>query len=194
MIANKDDLKYFLIEDHKAMGFDKKNIIVELLKGNTDDVLLMHYIKRLRYFEYANNNRKSLYGKIRYLWRKHNFMKLRRKYGLYIDSNIFGPGLHIVHFGYIWVDKSSCIGSNCTILPRVLLGKKKPGIATPNIIIGNNCYIGTGSTILGPVIIGNNVTIAAGSVVLNNIPDNCVVAGNPARIVKIKRNTQESRI
>ena len=51
---------------------------------------------------------------------------------------------------------------------------------------GNNCYISTGVTILGPVNIGNNVTIAAGAVVINDIPDNCVVGGVPAKILKYK--------
>ena len=51
-------------------------------------------------------------------------------------------------------------------------------------IIGDRVRIGSNSTIL-PVKIGNNVIIGAGSVVTKDIPDNCVVYGNPA---KIKRN------
>lgn len=39
-------------------------------------------------------------------------------------------------------------------------------------------------TVIGNINIGNNVTIGAGSVVIKSIPDNCVVVGNPARIVK----------
>lgn len=49
------------------------------------------------------------------------------------------------------IDQSSKIGKNCTILLRVLIGKKKTGIPPPCVIIGDNCYIGTGTTILGPV-------------------------------------------
>lgn len=52
------------------------------------------------------------------------------------------------------------------------------------ILIGDNVYIGTGTTILGPVTIGSNVVIAAGSVVVKDIPDNCLVAGVPAKIIK----------
>ena len=65
----------------------------------------------------------------------------------------------------------------------VLLGKKKPGTDCP-ITIGDNCYISAGATIIGPVKIGNNVIIGAGSVVVKDIPDNVVVVGVPARIVK----------
>ena len=64
----------------------------------------------------------------------------------------------------------------------MLLGKKLPGLPIPNIEIGDNCYIGTGSTVLGPVKIGNNVIIAAGSVVIHDVPDYSLVAGNPATI------------
>ena len=51
-------------------------------------------------------------------------------------------------------------------------------------VIGNNVSIGCHACIVGDVHIGNNVTIGAGSVVVKDVPDNCVVAGNPARVIK----------
>lgn len=51
-------------------------------------------------------------------------------------------------------------------------------------IIGNNVFIGMNSIILMGTHIGNNVIVGAGSVISGNIPDNCVVAGNPARIIR----------
>ena len=51
--------------------------------------------------------------------------------------------------------------------------------------IGNNVFIGMKSTILKGVRIGNNVIIGANSLVNKDVPDNCVVAGNPAKIVKM---------
>ena len=50
--------------------------------------------------------------------------------------------------------------------------------------IGNHVMVGAGATVLGPVIIGDNVQIGAGAVVVKDVPDNCVVIGVPARIIK----------
>lgn len=69
------------------------------------------------------------------------------------------------------------------MLPMVLFGKKKPD-AKGRIVVGDNCYFGTGCTVLGPVTIGSNVTVAAGAVVVNDVDDDTVVAGVPARPVK----------
>lgn len=52
------------------------------------------------------------------------------------------------------------------------------------VTIGNNVWIG-GSVVINPgVTIGNNVVVGSGSVVTKDIPDNCVAAGNPARIIR----------
>ena len=51
------------------------------------------------------------------------------------------------------------------------------------IVIKDNVYVGSNSIILPGVVIGSNVVVGAGSVVTKSIPDNVVVAGNPARIV-----------
>ena len=51
------------------------------------------------------------------------------------------------------------------------------------VIIGNNVFVGWGATILANIKIGDNVIIGAGSVVTKDVPDNSVVAGNPAQIV-----------
>ena len=51
-------------------------------------------------------------------------------------------------------------------------------------IIGDNVHISAGARILGPIKIGNNVIIGANAVVVKDVPDNCVVAGSPAKIIK----------
>lgn len=55
------------------------------------------------------------------------------------------------------------------------------------VIIGNNVWIGDKVSVLPNVKIGNGVIVAANAVVTKNVPDNVIVAGNPAKIVKILR-------
>ena len=52
------------------------------------------------------------------------------------------------------------------------------------IRVGNNVLIGANSLILPRVTIGNNVIIGCGAIVTKNIPDNCVAAGVPARVIE----------
>lgn len=53
-------------------------------------------------------------------------------------------------------------------------------------IIGNDVEVGVNVVIIGGIRIGNNVTIGAGAVVVKDVPDNAVVAGNPAKILYYK--------
>lgn len=55
---------------------------------------------------------------------------------------------------------------------------------TVPVIIGKNCWIGGKATILPGVRIGDNAVIGAGSVVTKDVPDNWVVAGNPAKFIR----------
>lgn len=60
------------------------------------------------------------------------------------------------------------------------------------IHVGNDVWIGLNTIILNGVNIGNGVTIAAGSVVTKDVPDYCVVAGTPAKIIKRKCTIEEA--
>ena len=74
------------------------------------------------------------------------------------------------------------IGKKVIIGQGVTIGKKLSVNEIPTI--GNNVYIAAGSKILGNVKIGNNVIIGANSVVTQNVPDNVIVAGAPAKIIR----------
>ena len=50
--------------------------------------------------------------------------------------------------------------------------------------IGERCFIGVNAIIMCGVKIGNEVIVGSGAVVTKDVPDNCIVAGNPARIIK----------
>ncbi len=53
-----------------------------------------------------------------------------------------------------------------------------------HVTIGNNCWIGANSVICPGMTIGDNTVIGAGSVVTKDIPANCVVAGNPCKVIR----------
>lgn len=94
-----------------------------------------------------------------------------------------GKGLKLGHSGLgVVIHQDALIGENCKIGTSVTIGGSKKNPIVP--IIRNNVYIATGAKVLGQVIIGNNVVIAANSVVVSDIPDNCLVAGVPGRIIK----------
>ena len=149
---------------------------------------LFAYIKNLRYMEWHANVKcgiiLKIWHKMSYAFRQLRWRKMSKDLGLYIAPNTVAQGCHLVHRGFRHILTGTKIGTNCTILPMVLIGKKRPDLQDCRITIGDNCYISTGVTILGPVTIGNNVTIGAGAVVTKDIPDNCVVAGIPAKIIK----------
>ena len=63
------------------------------------------------------------------------------------------------------------------------IGNKRDGRNDLIPTIGDNVVMGANVCIIGDVVIGDNVIIGAGSVVVNDVPSNCVVVGNPARII-----------
>jgi acetyltransferase-like isoleucine patch superfamily enzyme len=58
------------------------------------------------------------------------------------------------------------------------------GISTKPVVIGDDVWIGANAVILPGVTIGRHVVVAAGAVVTKDVPDSCVVAGIPAKVVK----------
>lgn len=96
-------------------------------------------------------------------------------------KNAIGGGLVIQH-GHSSRIEPHRAGKNLQVWHNVTIGKNHSGGKAP--IIGDNVKIMTNSLVFGDIIVGNNVTIGAGTVLYKSVPDNCVVVGNPARIVK----------
>jgi len=90
------------------------------------------------------------------------------------------------------------IGDYCVFAPRVYVSDADhvfADVRTPiiwqgattgrSVVVEENCWLGVNSVISGNLTIGRGSVVAANSVVLNDVPPFCVVAGTPARIVKI---------
>lgn len=78
------------------------------------------------------------------------------------------------------------VGKNCHIgAGAVLAGVIEPASAKP-VIIEDGVLVGANAVVVEGVHVGANAVVAAGSVVLEDVPDNAVVAGVPARVIKQK--------
>lgn len=80
------------------------------------------------------------------------------------------------------IHERAVIGEHCMIGQGATIGGKSKQYNVP--CIGDYVYIAAGVRIIGEVNIGNNVIIGANAVVTKDIPDNCMVAGVPAKIIR----------
>lgn len=92
----------------------------------------------------------------------------------------------------ITIGDHTMIGGNVKILDNdfhpieaeARIRDDKDMIRAKEIRIGNNCFIGCNSIILKGTVLGDNCVVGAGAVVSGQFEDNCVIAGNPAVVVK----------
>ena len=85
------------------------------------------------------------------------------------------------------------VGANCHIgAGAVLAGVVEPASATP-VIVEDGVLVGANAVVIEGVHIGKNAVVAAGAIVIEDVPDNAVVAGSPARIIKMKDAKTESK-
>ena len=114
----------------------------------------------------------------------YNYLKLNK------DSNTVGS-FCLSHACYIQCLQGIEIGENFLFGPGISIISVNHGvdneykdIKTKPVIIGNNVWLGTNVSILPEVQLGNNVVVGAGSVVTRSFPDDVIIAGNPAVIIK----------
>ena len=98
-----------------------------------------------------------------------------------------GPNFAIWHGTGLVIHRDVVIGSDCNIRQCTTLGIKQigNGLYGKAPQIGNSVDIGCNSVIIGDIKIGDHVSIGAGSIVVKSIERNSIVAGNPAKLIRI---------
>jgi len=89
----------------------------------------------------------------------------------------------------IVIHPRSIIGDNVNIGTGVTIGGTSGKYDVPSI--GDNTIISSGAKIIGPIKIGKNCVIGANAVVIHDVPNNSLVAGIPAKIIKNNIDVQE---
>lgn len=116
-----------------------------------------------------------------------------------IGNNVGISGATIYARNGIYIGDNTCIGGNCKILDndfhpinadeRLKLLQNVHGgdndiVPSRKIIIGKNCFIGCNTIILKGTVLGDGCVIGAGAVVAGKFENNCVIAGNPAKVIR----------
>ncbi len=105
------------------------------------------------------------------------------KLGYTIPLNTLDAGVYLDHHGTLIINSKAKVGLNSYLTPGVVIGSDRHGVPT----IGNNVKILMGAKVYGNIKIGDNVTIAPMAVVTQDVPDDVIVAGIPAKILKHKQ-------
>jgi len=173
MIKSRQDYLEYLEADRIALNRPKT-----LQKYLLDEI--WDYQRRLRRVEYLLNcNGNPLFKAIA----QFRFKRKGARLGFTIAPNTCGPGLALAHIGTVVISNAARIGANCRIHAGVNIGTQagEKGAAPQ---IGNNCYIGPGAKLFGPIVLGDGTVIGANAVVNKSFPDGeATLAGVPAQIV-----------
>lgn len=179
------EYKKYIISDYRAYlstCTQKENIGFAIIKKIITCGLLRYvFIYRIGYFLYLKHSPFLFIFKIIHSIGSH-------KYGIQLPiTQPIGKGLRFMHYSCIVISAES-IGDNCVIFQGVTIGHSFLGKEPGRPKIGDRVVIFAGAKVFGNITIGNDVIIGANCVVNRDVPNNCIVVGNPCRILEKNPN------
>jgi acetyltransferase-like isoleucine patch superfamily enzyme len=126
---------------------------------------------------------------VRLIFLAYRYFVLKKVFGMNISKSArisFHVTIDKTNPKGIHIGDESYVASGATILSHDYVNNKKTDTK-----IGKKCFIGTNAVILPGVIIGDSVIVGAGSIVTKDIPAGCIVAGNPAKIIRKNIKTKK---
>lgn len=182
MIRTREELRHYIKEDSTRNGITSYSSYLKGLIMHRDNAIVVNYLRCLRHCEY-HCNKTSLLHKVAYCYYAFRMNRIGAKNHISIPINKTGYGLRIMHIaggGGILLNVNK-VGNYCGFNSGVLLGDNGEN-ALPTV--GDYVAFAPGSKAFGAVTIGNNVFVAPNAVVTKDVPDNCIVGGVPAKIIK----------
>jgi sugar O-acyltransferase (sialic acid O-acetyltransferase NeuD family) len=102
-------------------------------------------------------------------------------HGLYVNSGC-SLGAASRFDAFVFINRGASVGHHAELGAFASIG---PGVVIAGQVrLGKGSVVGAGAVVLPGLTIGDNAVVGAGSVVTKNVPDNCLVVGSPARIVR----------
>ena len=187
---NSKELEYQIYTDYfRFHGKWEPEIIWKYIFCNNYDYdKSVNFLICNRVYSFLAHKERNIKEKILFRYLRNKLHKLQTLFGIDMSYETeIGIGFVIYHTNGIVIHNKVKIGDNCSIAQQVTIGNNLMGGSNKVPVIGNNVSIWAGAKIFGDVHIGNNVTIGAGAIVNSDVPDDCVVAGNPARIISYKK-------
>lgn len=152
-----------------------------VINGSNHELLIDEYV--------------NVYGKLAFWFEDNDNKVLIGKYSTFgiVNISIAEPNTEILIGDDCMVANSVSI-KNSDFHSIIDLDTNQRINPSKNITIGNHVWLGESCHILKDVTINDNSIVALGSIVTKDVPNNCIVAGNPIKIIKEKTNWTRERI